>query len=201
MPRDVDDRTLPADPTAALHAVTKQYCDANVSAYIGWAPSPVTDGIEKDGATLVGYHSLSARIITSRPLKITTFTVDMNNTGTFDVYLTNGSLFLATEGYPAEDRDSILICTNEVVSDAGNHDFAPASPLILSPGDYFWTIRYSDGVSTGNWNVKLKAIVSGIRVGKGNTLFYSEETWKDRVLDTSYVLNLYMTAYKGTWAA
>ena len=192
MPRDVDDRTLPADPTADMHAVTKQYCDANRAAYIEWAGSPVTDGIDKDAVHIVAFCAVTSRVTISRPLKVTSFSIDMNGAGTFDLLLTHGPFSWAD----SDDREAYMICADEVIASTGPHTFVPDDgDLVLSPGVYHVTCRHSDGVSTHYWNH------TNIN-DRACSLFRIEELWGDGTLQTSAggeVLNLKMTAYPGTW--
>lgn len=191
MPRDVNDRTLPADPTEDMHAVTKQYCDANAAVMgVDWAEATTTAGIEKNWSTYDSFVCITQRIMTQVPLKVTKFTIDMNGTGTFDMALTNGP-------YSGEaDLVAQEIVTDEVIESTGPHDFVPAENIMLSPGVYYVSIWHSDKTSSHQWNERKGSS------WKGCALFFADEMYGDGTWQSDYggqQLNLGMTAYKGTW--
>jgi len=202
MPRDVALRTLPADPTADMHAVTKQYCDGNTSGVgltVTWDESPTTDGVAKgQSASYVEPTCITARVVIQQPLKVTKFTLDVVETGTYNMWVTSGPYDSA--GSSPETEILYAIEEDVVVTETGENDFTPASPMVFLPGVYYFTWQCEDGAVTWTYRHKDEAGWPGI----GCSLYYTDAVYYDGTLQTSDICAVQpfsMTAYKGTLSA
>ena len=205
MPRDVAPRTLPADPTEAMHAVTKQYCDRH-SAGILWEEATTEGGRTKNSYTNSGYNRITTRITVPVPLKIQYFTLDLPGEGEYALYL--DSMY----GWAGVDdifhlrtiAEEIIVDAEEAAATFGaNHRVDPeGGPFILTPGVYYVALERVDpstghfDVVEGRWSVPYERAY-----GIGASLFGVEDwgCWLDDQERESLMLPMRITAYKGTW--
>ena len=226
MPRDVAPRTLPADPTEAMHAVTKQYCDANGGGSgvgIQWAESTTTAGVTKNGTTgvrLAEVARFTQQFYLPFPLKITGFHFDLPGEGTYRITLDTHAVnkdhntrypwfVIAEEVEITEAEAAVTFGANkEVIPDDGD--------FVLMQGAYFLTVEKTAEGMADHFDAYFSRRVQGF--GDPNPVPYvyapiATELWgaspDQRWLDdgdyghsdlwSGYCLPMRITAYKGTW--
>jgi hypothetical protein len=221
MPRDVAPRTLPADPTEDMHAVTKQYCDNNVASAIVWEEATTTAGVTKTGSTgySYDYKRFTQKFYVPFPLKITKLHVDLPGAGTYRVTLdTHAIHWDHATAYPwkviaeeveitPEEAEITFGANKEVLPDDG--------PFVLMQGTYFLTLEKTGEDMAGHWDYHATRKVQGF--GDPSPVPYiwapvatelwgadADDWWMD---DKGYhedvsgglCLPMRITAYKGAW--
>ena len=176
---------------------------ASVGLGVAWQENAVVGGVLKNAVSHVAPRCVSGRFVIQQPLRVTKFTYDINATGTYAMYVTSGPYDL-DGGTPASEI-LFTIKTGVVVATPGNTDFTPSSPMIFTPGEYWFSF-----VATGGcyWNIRAEmSSVWGANApwpGIGCSLYYTDGIYYDGTLQWDESMNaipLFVTCYKGVWTA
>jgi hypothetical protein len=170
---------------------------------VAWEASPVVGGVLKNNVSYVPPRCLSGRFVIQQPLKITKFTYDINAPGTYAMYVTSGPYDIV-DGTPASEI-LFTVEDNVVVAAPGNVDFTPSSPMIFTPGEYWFSF-----VATGGcyWNIcsHASAVWGALAPwpGIGCSLYYTDGAYYDGTLqwdESLMAIPLFITCYRGVWTA
>ena len=170
---------------------------------VAWQENAVVGGVLKNAVSHVAPRCVSGRFVIQQPLRVTKFTYDMNEAGTYAMYVASGPY--AIVGGTPESEILFTIEDNVVVGSPGDVDFTPSSPMIFTPGEYWFSF-----VATGGcyWNIRAEmSSVWGANApwpGIGCSLYYTDGIYYDGTLQWDESMNaspLFVTCYKGVWTA
>jgi hypothetical protein len=150
---------------------------------IPWDVATVTAGpTQNRNTTGTSITRQTGRINTFQWLKIVEFKWTFRNTGIYDVYLSVGPGDVLLK--------SLVVGRNVTVAGTEETFDLSSTPLILSPGTYFFTCKRTNGVS--GWCDYNATSLS-------TELFYADGYWTDGAAGT-WTIPLKITAYKGPMA-